>query len=132
MNARVFLVVVLTGLFMTAWNADQAAEQQFLAQRAELRAAMAVAHTNEHESTISADAVAVSVHNSDTLRREQTTDSCFRPNEMAVGSYRAVSEHGETLEFTVDEQSDSAVRDFYIADSPEGVRWYFVRLQSGE
>jgi len=131
MNARVFLIVVLTGLFMAAWNGDQAAKQQFLAQRAELRAARAVAQANEHSPVVSSEAISVSIANPDKTAPTRPVVSQFRPDGMAAGSYRAVNEHGVTFELTVDNKADAVSRDFYVADAPNGVRWYFVRVQPG-
>ena len=130
MNARVFLIVVLTGLFMAAWNGDQAAKQQFLVQRDELRAAVAIAQENERTPAISNDALPVSISHTHTVTPARPVVSQFRPDGMATGFYRAVNEHGVTFELTVDNQSDAAQRDFYVADAPNGVRWYFVRVQS--
>jgi hypothetical protein len=130
MNARVFLIVVLTGLFMAAWNSDQTAEQQFLAQRAEMRAAMAVAQYHDQSTAVSSEVMPASVANSHSVPPAGSMESTFRPEEMAAGSYRAVNEHGVTYEFTVQPESAGSARDFYVADDPNGVRWYYVRIQS--
>lgn len=132
MNARIFLIAVLTGLFMAAWNSDQAAEQQFLAQRAEQRAAMAVAQFDDDSPAVSSEVIPVSVADSYSVTPTQSVESPFRPDGMAAGSYRAVNELGATFEFTVAPEFESAARDFYVADAPDGVRWYFVRVQAAE
>ncbi len=132
MNARVFLIAVLTGLFMAAWNSDQTAEQQFLAQRAEQRAAMAVAQFDNDSPAVSSEVIPVSAADPHSATPTQSVESPFRPHGMAAGSYRAVNEHGDTFEFTVAPEFESTARDFYVADAPDGVRWYFVRMQSAE
>jgi len=53
----------------------------------------------------------------------------FRPAGMGPGRYRAVSEPSETFVFTLDSTAKASDRDFYIADSPDGVRWYFIRVR---
>lgn len=133
MNARVFLLVVVTGLFMAAWNDDQAARQQFLAQRARLRAAQTVAAADTAASQVQQQRTSLqtSVHSVVAAQTTRPVVSQFRADGMAPGSYRAVSEHGVTFEVTIDNAAVVNRREFYVADDPQGVRWYFVRIQPG-
>lgn len=129
MNARVFLLLLVTGLFMAAWNSDQAAEQQFLAERAQERAAMAVVNAAPHSTNnLSTTQTRVPQLTSHVPATPQVV-SQFRPDGMAEGVYRAVSESGVTFELTVSGSTGAAARDFYMADSPDGQRWYFIRVQ---
>lgn len=133
MNARVFLLLIVTGLFMAAWNSDQAAEQQFLAQRAQKRAAMAVVESDRHG--MSTPSVGQNSHHAQLTAHipESHTAVCrFQPDGMAAGVYRAVSETGVTFELTVTAAASQTPREFYVADSPDGRRWYFVRIQTAE
>jgi len=130
MNARVFLLVVVTGLFMAAWNSDQEAEQQFLAQRAQLRAAATLAQADNAMPGIDSSHVQTVIRHPATVTPVRPVVSQFRPDGLAAGSYRAVGENGVTFELTVESSANATKREFYVADSPAGVRWYFIRLQT--
>ncbi len=130
MNARVFLLLLVTGLFMAAWNSDQAAEQQFLAQRAQRRAAMAVVESDVPRTVPAAIAALSQPQLTSHVAVPTPVVSQFRPDGMAGGTYRAVSESGVTFELTVANGAEVPVREFYVADSPQGQRWYFIRVQS--
>ncbi len=134
MNARVFLLLLVTGLFMAAWNGDQAAKHEFLAQRAIQRTTIATADSGGDVGTITDTGSETTVQlagpapEAVSLSRHVVTH--FRPDGMAAGRYRAVSESGVTFELTVDNDTTVAARDFYMADSPQGIRWYFVRVDT--
>lgn len=131
MNARVFLLLLVTGLFMAAWNGDQAAKQQFLAQRAQQRAALALVQSGSHRTVT--PATTTSLPETQLVSHAPQPPQIvthFRPDGMAAGVYRAVSETGVTFELTIANSSSVAARDFYVADSPEGHRWYFVRVKT--
>ncbi len=130
MNARVFLLLLVTGLFMVAWNGDQAAKHQFLAQRAQQQAILA-ASSSVIDGNVAAqrESAATAQHTSHVMATLGDEADHFRPNGMTDGRYRAVSESGATLELTVDSHAVVADREFYIADSPGGIRWYFVRIE---
>lgn len=130
MNARVFLLVVVTGLFMAAWNSDQEAKHQFLAQRAQLRAAAALAHSDDAVRNIDSGHIHAVIRQEPVVAPARLAVSQFRPDGLAAGSYRAVGENGVTFELTVESSASATEREFYVADSPAGVRWYFIRLQT--
>lgn len=130
MNARVFLLVLVTGLFMAAWNGDQAAKQEFLAQRARQRAASALAATESDRAVEAGTEVQLTGHTPAPSVTRQVV-SQFRPDGMASGTYRAVSQTGTTFELTVDNNDAATARDFYVADSPAGTRWYFILVHAG-
>mgnify|MGYP001158671883 CR=1 FL=1 len=130
MNARVFLLLLVTGLFMAAWNGDQAAKHEFLAQRAIQRTAIAAADAGVITDTGWATTVKLARPMPKAVASSQHLVNHFQPEGMAAGRYRAVSESGVTFELTVDNDTTAAARDFYMADSPQGIRWYFVRVNT--
>lgn len=134
MNARVFLLLLVTSLFMAAWNGDQAAKHEFLAQRAIQRTAIAAADSGGDAGTTTDTGWATTVQLAGPMPKAVPSShhlvNHFRPDGMAAGRYRAVSESGVTFELTVDNDTTAAARDFYIADSPQGTRWYFVRVNT--
>jgi len=136
MNARVFLLVVVTGLFMAAWNGDQVAEQQFLAQRARERSEMALATSTQSAKRLPTaiptrvqKPVATPRRAVATAAAVATAESRFLPDGIANGTYRAVSHTGETFEVTIRDSKTATPRELYVSDSPAGGRWYFVRVQ---
>ena len=133
MYARVFLLLLVTGLFMAAWNTDQTAEQEFLAWQAWRQSETADAGERTELGVRGARRSSrdprLIVHLPSTVEPVSQAVSQFRP-KMASGNYRAISETGVTFELTVGSSSNGVPRDFYIADSPDGIRWYFVRIQS--
>jgi len=135
MNARVFLLVVVTGLFMAAWNGDQVAEQQFLAQRTRERSAMALATSTPSAKrlpiaipTMVQQPVATPRRAVATAAAVATAESRFLPAGIANGTYRAVSHTGETFEVTIRDAETATTRELYVSDSPTGGRWYFVHV----
>jgi len=134
MNARVFLLLLVTGLFMAAWNGDQAAKHEFLAQRAIQRAAIAAAESDGGAGTLTDTGSESTVQLAGPMPMDAPSShhvvAHFRPDGMAAGRYRAVSESGVTFELTVDNDTTAAARAFYVADSPQGIRWYFVRVDT--
>ena len=134
MNARVFLLLLVTGLFMAAWNGDQAAKHEFLTQRAIQRAAIAAADHGGSAGTITNSGSETTVQLAGPMPKAVLSShhvvTHFQPDGMAAGRYRAVSESGVTFELTVDNHTTAAARAFYVADSPQGIRWYFVRVDT--
>jgi hypothetical protein len=124
----------VTGLFMAAWNGDQAAKHEFLAQRAIQRTAIAAADPDGDAGAITDTGWATTVQVAGPMPKAVPSSdhvvNHFRPDGMAAGRYRAVSESGVTFELTVDNNTTAAARDFYMADSPQGTRWYFVRVDT--
>lgn len=128
MNARVFLLVLVTGLFMAIWNGDQNAMQAALARREQARALrIALAETSVRSDSGVLAAVAA----------EPLTgaDEVPLPAGIHAGTYQAVSQTGvvRMVEVPTDDRSNAtATREFYISDDAEGVRWYFVRIQPSQ
>ena len=146
MNGRVLLLVVVTGLFMAAWNGDQAAMEAALAKRAELQAQNiakrknAATHQNVDEreqskvhklasvskpvlSTAGQDAVPKTVSVSVTV-------NVPLPRGITAGIYQAVNQSGACVRMTVsaEQSTGKADREFYTVDGSDGARWYLVRI----
>ncbi len=134
MNARVLLLLLVTGLFMGAWNGDQTAKQRFLALRSQQHDSVSVADAGSEVGSSAiqrrATETQLSGHIPTSVQLDRHVVRQFRPDGMGAGTYRAVSETGVTFELTVDSNEGFAARDFYVADSPSGTRWYFVRVSS--
>ncbi|MCH2201213.1 MAG: hypothetical protein MK102_04530 [Fuerstiella sp.] len=128
MNARILLLMLVTGLFVTAWNGDQASRQEYLAQQLHQRPASTVVRTSNDRITSNSPLAAG--HMQTSIRNERHVVTPFRPDGMVDGDYRAVSETGATFELKIDNSTNAGSRDFYVADSPAGTRWYFVRINS--
>lgn len=143
MNGRVLLLVVVTGLFMTAWDGDQTAMQAAIAKREQQSAARFV-QTTPHTKTTQAVANRHQLTNlpraADTSETTETLNVAITQNEaaadvplpqtIAAGQYRAVHQTGRTVMLTVTpQQANSELsRDFYLVDAASGERWYLIRV----
>ena len=131
MTARVSPIVLVSGLFMAAWSGDQAAMREALTKRSTTGQCLVQTDTKAAECR----SVAPTRLTAHLVNYERTAEPrvvpVFRPAAMASGIYRAVSERGKTIVFSVtdDQRKELAARDLYIGDSSDGVRWYFIRLQ---
>ncbi|MBL8816760.1 MAG: hypothetical protein JNL58_12070 [Planctomyces sp.] len=139
MNARVFLLVLVTGFFMAAWNSDQNAMQAALARRDQARATRVAML----EATSRADSSSASIHDADSnpnaeAASDSPSDESIQhgiplPSGIVPGHYQAVNQAGviQKIEVHKTESSQQAgPRDFYISDDAAGNRWYLVRIQT--
>lgn len=141
MNARVFLLVLMTGLFMALWNGDQAAMEAALARRSqaqqhmlsESRVVSAVQSVAKHQpadTAVISQATARMVH----------SDYVPLPQDLPPGDYQAVSQTGRTLRVSIHENSNcnhsgcngriEEQSDLFVRESVDGIRWFFVRIVS--
>lgn len=134
MNARVFLLILVTAFFMAAWNGDEAAMQAAIARRADRQAqAIAAASAPPVEpQTAPVTAAAqplttVSVKSGEDVV-EVAAASVPLPKGIAPGTYQAVNQAGTSIRLDVDEPSESPARDFYMVDAEDGDRWYLIRV----
>jgi hypothetical protein len=140
MNARVFLVVLLTAVFMAVWDADQKA--------------MNAALSKKQQSSVRPNQVVVIKQRSE-LRTIQpqspqlpeaevqadTIDTFIPlPRRLANGMWKAIAESGDTYCITIDRSgtgsspviADESPEDsFAIFTSASGDRWCFVRSRTG-
>jgi hypothetical protein len=128
MNARLFLLVLVTGLFMTAWDGDQDAMQAAIARRA-IQPTTAIARKDDRRP-----ARYTMLHPRQSLTAidaHPQSEQIPRPAGISSGNYQAVSQSGQTVRMTVVETADSHVshRDFYTADATDGSRWYWIRIE---
>lgn len=142
MNGRVLLLVMVTGLFMAAWDSDQAAMQAALAKREAARQSL-IAHArqpNQQEphrltglpSTSDPEPTPETIRRSSdeavaAVRRQDVP----LPAAIAAGSYQVVDQFGHILRIDIDRQRarGNVAQDFYVTDGTDGRRWYFVRLR---
>jgi hypothetical protein len=134
MNARVLLLVLITGLFMAAWDGDQAAMHAAIAKRAQQRAtAIAAAHP-----TVDAEPAEVTfpTHTLTALKTHESGPTASEPADIplpdgvAAGQYQAVDQFGgiRLLEVSEDEATGRNARDFHLVDAKDGTRWYLIRI----
>lgn len=158
MNARVLLLVIVTGMFMTAWNGDQTAMEAALARRCERQAAAMLARRqateNEVPVSVPDNRNVTAMNNTATLASFGDSDSeestvvdvepvaniltslessdVPLPPGIAAGEYQAVNQTGQTIRVTVISESAcaTAAHDFYTVDDKDGSRWYLIRIAS--
>lgn len=148
MNGRLLLLVLVTAMFMAAWDGDQAAMEAAFARRAERQASLLAARSSETagEPTAATDSplqvttvslkkpvVSSASHRPSAKRPLPSTvsaDDVPLPETIAAGTYRAVNQSGETVVIIVAGQNATALtaRDFYIVDAENGDRWFLVRV----
>ncbi|MCR9200243.1 MAG: hypothetical protein NXI04_16535 [Planctomycetaceae bacterium] len=157
MNARLLLLVLVTGLFMAAWDGDQAAMEAALARREQRIADARLARKMELSSDVvtawsavtdddmakelthsltlaaaSSPAEPAAVNLEEDVVRTAADDVVPLPPGIAAGSYQAVNQNnGSSIRVTVVEGSDQP-RDFYTVDSDNGDRWYIIRIAEQE
>ncbi len=135
MNARVFLLALVTGLFMAAWNGDQAAMEAAVARRDESRASGVARMLSEpglpyRATTLQTGSAAVRPgHSGSAVARSERTLPFALPAGISAGTYQAVSDHGRTRELVVDaaQATGSVDRDLFITDAADGSRWFLIR-----
>lgn len=146
MNGRVLLLVMVTGLFMAAWDGDQEAMQAALARR-EAAQQTQIADVPQQEplrvTTVSHSAKPVPAADAVEEARPAepsvpaATIATVRivdvplPAAIAAGSYQAVNQSGRTIRVEISEAgaTSNTAQDLYTVDGSDGSRWYLVRLQ---
>jgi hypothetical protein len=157
MNAQVLLLTIVTGLFMAAWDGDQAAMKSAVARRAQQHG-VPIAGIHNKLSSQNADenrmhsgiSSGIEVQYHQHIRRSLANSSTRAQNSRAIsvehqiplpegipaGEYHAVSQTGQSLRIHVQPQSHpvsarvGVARELYISDTTEGTRWFLVRIQS--
>lgn len=127
MNARVLLLMLVTGLFMAAWNGDQAAMQTALAAREQQRASKTaslktpvqpISRTVQNQQPASVP-----------LPKTPAASEVPLPPAIASGTYQAVNQSGQTCRIDVPAAGNGhPVRELYTVDSENGERWYLIRI----
>ena len=134
MNARVFLLILVTGLFMAAWNGDQAAMSEALARRQQAAGPPAADAGSSRTLHVQHPGAHLAGHSRTSAPSAPAGAAipAFRPAGMAAGRYRVLNELGDTMEIRVEEATNYPPRDYYVGDSPDGLRWHFIRLRDAE
>lgn len=151
MNARVFLLVLVTGLFMAAWDGDQAAMEAAIVRRdtriANARIALLQEQTGEvrtasidqahtlttpqHSLTVSPVSDSAGTPASVVVDGEQEQSAVPLPTSIAAGDYQAINQStGESRRICIEDSdaSNQSQRDFYTVDGDAGERWYLIRI----
>lgn len=128
MNARVLLLMLVTGLFMAAWNGDQAAMQTALAAREQQRASK----TASLKTPVQPISRTVQMNQQPAVTPEPTAipeSEVPLPAGIASGTYQAVHQSGRTFRINVPAADNSnPARELYTIDAQNGERWYLIRL----
>lgn len=130
MAVRVLLLIVSTGLFVSAWNSDRPAEatQRLAADSRRLPDRPSVAD-EVHSSLVVAEvgrAVSVSA--------EFDVSVVLLPELISSGTYRVVDAQGRVawMSIPIDNNPERAATEsqpVYSSESTIG-RWYFIRVES--
>ena len=140
MNARVFLVILLSAIFMAVWDTDQKAMDAALAkkqQSSDRPVQVAVTKHQPRLNTIPPASMCVAA-------AKGTVDAVESfiplPRSLANGTWQAIAESGEVYSITIDRTAaartspviadESIENSFAIFTAPKGDRWCFVRSHS--
>lgn len=128
MNGRVLLLVLVTGLFMAAWDGDQAAMQAAMARRNQTTdTPVAAVPTDDSRSHDEVKALPIN-HKEEVDAIDP--DTVPLPAGIASGSYQAVNQSGDTVRVEVRNKKEPAVsQNFYMPNGDDGSRWYFIRIE---
>jgi len=141
MNARVFLLILVTAAFLAAWDGDQAAMQAALARRSQFNAqriaaaaqvddtpmqTVSVSNTQIKTDATPAVPVAATIATNGQII---SADDVPLPPGITAGTFHAVNQSGQAITLEVTESSDAPNRDFYMADAKNGDRWYLIRVK---
>lgn len=123
MNARVLLLMLVTGLFMAAWNGDQAAMQTALAAREQQRASKTASLKTPLRP------ISRTVHVQEPTPTPPTVSEVPLPTGIASGAYQAVHQSGRTCRVDVPGKNHtSPARELYTVDTENGERWFLIRI----
>jgi hypothetical protein len=149
MNAQVLLLAIVTGLFVAAWDSDQAAMQTALARRSDAQQHNAVASASVKRTAVippvrteqlsrpsTARTAGSAVVPLDDIQNKSPREESVLvplPVDLPAGDYQAVNQRGISLRITLNssggaDSSHKSTRELYISDTPTGERWYLVRI----
>ena len=135
MNARVLLLVLMTGLFMASWRSDRCATQAALARQNRSESEFA-ADWRRRTPLVSSERTPTHRDEAAILGRRLTLAPNFTiPLEVEIppGVYQAVSETGESHRLTVNSghhgrTSVEKERNVFLARDSGAVRWYLIPI----
>jgi hypothetical protein len=141
MNARVFLVVLLTAIFMAVWDADQKAMEAALARKQHSRdLAVQVAVTRNQPRRDNAGIRPERIPAAE-VKADPISPVIPLPRNLADGTWQAISESGAVYSITIDRAAApgpaadiadvSFEESFAIFTPANGDRWCFVRSHAG-
>lgn len=140
MNARFLLLVIVTGLFMAAWDGDQAAMEAAIARRESRiqNARLLLAQSNDQTNTVQVVQTTADTTHPVTLTGSRPEDKGSAvaaeevplPPRIAAGEYRVVDQLGRTTMIEIakeDATSDHSMPMHSFMDD-QGNPWYFIRV----
>ncbi len=145
MNARVFLLVLVTAGFMAIWDADRPSElRQVVAQSNDATATGSVGSTSA-KAPVANDATDSVPQKDSALPLANINDKKLipLPGGLPTGTWHAFNAEGDTIRITIERRSipprspifsvtstiETAPNSCVITDS-DGVRWCFVKEEN--
>ncbi len=146
MNARVFLLALVTAAFMAIWDADRPVAGRTTVAQSKMQDAAAPT------ANAAVDSLPLVVAEQSPMRPQETaaTDSASAvgtsqaliplPKNLQPGTWQAISRDGDTFRITIERRnslSSSTVTDvlpseesekkFCVITAPDGIRWCFIK-----
>lgn len=146
MNARVFLLMLVTAAFMGIWDADRPAETLVRVSRSNHPPAASAVMKSSRITSFQLDMSTTnssSVHGTVVTRSPASETLIPMPKGLQSGTWHAFNHEGDTMRITIernsaeshsvfsDEQSSSvSSNEACVITGMDGVRWCFVKEQS--
>ena len=146
MNARVFLLALVTAAFMAIWDADRPVAGRTTVAQSTMQDA-AAPHANA-----AMDGLPLVAAEQSQMRQQETaaTDSASAagnsealiplPKNLQPGTWQAISRDGDTFRITLERRnslssststialpSEDSEKRFCVITAPDGIRWCFIK-----
>ncbi|MBC7967152.1 MAG: hypothetical protein H7Z17_14660 [Fuerstia sp.] len=146
MNARVFLLALVTAAFMAIWDADHPVAGRTAAAQSKMRDA-AAAYTNAAAHSVPSVAAeqpqmrTVETAANDSASAAGTSEALIPlPKNLQPGTWQAISRDGDTFRITIERRdsfasstatvalpSEDSEKRFCVITAPDGIRWCFIK-----
>lgn len=131
MNLRLSIIILVAGLFMAIWDADQRAIQTHALAVRNARSKTPLAAVNSATNSVKtqsaqATVIPASIPAEGTLL-PPVDEAIPLPANLAAGTWTGLSDDGRRTVITVHESPISPEKHFCIIHSASGRRWCFVR-----
>ncbi|RLT06904.1 MAG: hypothetical protein DWI22_11410 [Planctomycetota bacterium] len=144
MNARVFLLALVTAAFMAIWDADRPVAGRVKMSRLQ-NANVPLAKAGLNRSPLfAAQHAGTFQHNaaSDSASSKAHTESLIPlPKNLQPGIWQAISRAGDTFRITIErknsltgstevQRSENKGKNFCVITASDGIRWCFIKEHS--
>lgn len=145
MNARVFLLVLVTVAFMAIWNADRPTELRQVVARSHDATATSSAESTCAKVPVADIATDSAVQKNDALPPAASNDEKLipLPKGLPTGTWHAFNHEGDTIRITIERRPmpprspisnvtptiETAANSCVVTGS-DGVRWCFVKEEN--